>query len=46
MTEITYNTDIEDKVKEILITKLQNNQSINDLNESDIQTIKKLFELF
>lgn len=46
MSDLTVNEDIEDKVKEILITKLQQNANIQDLNENDIQTIKKLFELF
>ena len=40
------NTNIEEKVQEILINKLQNNKSIKDLNENDIKTIKKLFDLF
>lgn len=45
MTDLTINEDIEGKVKDILISKLQKN-NIQDLNEHDIQTIKKLFELF
>lgn len=46
MSDLTVNTDIEYKVNEILTAKLQQNTNIQDLNENDIQTIKKLFDLF
>jgi hypothetical protein len=46
MSILSTDTNIEDKVQEILITKLQNNKSIKDLTENDIKTIKKLFDLF
>ena len=38
--------NIEDKVQNIILDKLKNGQSLKDLNENDLASIKKLFELF